>query len=127
MILLDTHAFYWFICDDEKMPQQVKELIETDQNVFVSIVTFWEMAIKSSLGKLELPAPITELMNDCAEFNFNILPIAGAHLERLQKLPWIHRDPFDRLLICQAQHEDLIFITVDSNIEKYDVKRFWGS
>ena len=125
MILLDTHTFYWFIRDDEKMPAKVKELIETKEKVFVSIATFWEMTIKSSLGKLELPASISDLMNDCAEFNFTILPIGSSHLEKLINLPWIHRDPFDRILICQAQQENLTLVTVDSNIVKYDVKTFW--
>lgn len=82
MILLDTHTFYWFIRDDDKMPHKVKDIIETDEDVFISIVSFWEMAIKSNLGKLELPAPITDLMNDCAEFNFNILTIEANHSER---------------------------------------------
>jgi len=72
-----------------------------------------------------LPTSITDLMNDCAEFNFTILPIGSAHLERLKDLPWIHRDPFDRILICQAQQEKLTFVTVDQNIVQYDVDTFW--
>lgn len=127
MLLLDTHAYYWFITDSEKLPNTIKELIETEGHVFVSIASFWEMAIKESLGKLQLPATIKELMEDCTEYEFSILPINGMHLNRLKNLPYIHRDPFDRILICQAQEEDLTIVTVDSNIENYDVKTIWNS
>lgn len=125
MILLDTHAYYWFITGDDRLPEHVKNRIEEEETVFVSIASFWEMAIKSSLGKLKLPASIKILMEDCAEYEFTILPINGLHLERLGKLPFIHRDPFDRLLICQAQEEKLSIITVDENIRKYDVQTQW--
>ena len=100
-------------------------MIEEESQVFVSIGTFWEMAIKESLGKILLPAPISELMTACAELSFTILPIRSRHLERLKALPWIHRDPFDRLYICQAQEEGLTFVTVDENIKKYNVNTIW--
>jgi PIN domain nuclease of toxin-antitoxin system len=125
MLLLDTHTFYWFITDDEKLPAVTKEMIETEEHVFVSIASFWEMAIKESLGKLLLPTTVRDLMEDCAEYEFSILPINGLHLNRLKELPFIHRDPFDRILICQSQEEDLTIVTVDSNIVKYDVKTIW--
>ena len=125
MLLLDTHAFYWFICDASKLSDKARHLIETEESVFVSICSFWEMSIKSSLGKLTLPASITELMETCAEYDITILPISAAHLERLNTLPWVHRDPFDRMLICQAQEEDLALVTVDANIAKYSVKTVW--
>ena len=122
MLLLDTHTFYWFICGDDRLSKTAKEAIEEEEIVFVSVCSFWEMAIKSSLGKLALPASITELMETCAEYNITILPIGAAHLERLKDLPWIHRDPFDRILICQAQEENLTMVTADANISKYPVK-----
>lgn len=125
MLLLDTHAYYWFITEDPKLPDVTKEMIETEEHVFVSIASFWEMAIKESLGKLQLPATVRELMEDCIEYEFSILPINGLHLNRLKELPFIHRDPFDRILICQSQEEDLTMVTVDSNIVKYDVKTIW--
>jgi PIN domain nuclease of toxin-antitoxin system len=127
MLLLDTHAYYWFITDSEKLPTSTKEMIETEEHVFVSIASFWEMAIKESLGKLQLPATIKKLMEDCTEYEFSILPVNGMHLNRIKELPFIHRDPFDRMLICQAQEEDLTIVTVDSNIVKYDVKTIWDS
>ena len=125
MILLDTHAFLWFLIDDSRLPAKIKDKIETDKDVFVSIASFWEIAIKNSLGKLQLPASITEMMEVCRSLQITVLPINAAQLERLKDLPWIHRDPFDRLLICQALEKDLTLITVDSNIVKYDVKTDW--
>ena len=125
MILLDTHAFLWFLTDDSRLPARIREKIETDKEVFVSIASFWEISIKNGLGKLDLPAPISEMIEVCGSLQISILPIAAAQLERLKDLPWIHRDPFDRLLICQALEKDLTLITVDSNIVKYDVKTDW--
>ena len=125
MLLLDTHAFIWFENEDSRLPYAVLDRIERERNVFVSIASFWEMTIKSSLGKLQMKATITDLMEDCLEYDFSILQINAAHLERLKKLPWIHRDPFDRLIIGQAQEENLTIVTVDSNIVKYDVNTFW--
>ena len=127
MILLDTHAFLWFESNSPMLPQAVMDEIQTDDQVFISIASFWEIAIKNSMGKLELRMEIDELMDHCAVSGFTILPIDKAHLRRLKRIPWIHRDPFDRLLICQAQAEGLTLVTKDENIRKYDgVKTLWA-
>ena len=127
MYLLDTHAFLWYINLDGRLPQKVREIIEfSEDTLFVSVGSFWEMAIKDSIGKLELPAPITSLMADCRESGFSILPIEDVHLLRLKNLPRIHGDPFDRLLICQAQALGLTLLTADENISKYEVCTYWG-
>lgn len=126
MLLLDTHAFLWFLNDDSRLPEEICKMIQTSEAVYISIVSFWEMAIKNSLGKLELPQSISRMMEDCVDQSFMILPIYGNHLERLKDLPWHHRDPFDRLLICQAEEEGLILVTADSNIHKYDVNTLWA-
>lgn len=125
MLLLDTHIFLWFVNDPSKLPEKVNASIETAESVFVSIVSFWEIAIKSSLGKLDLPAPISQMMKDCDRLDFSILTIKRGHLEKLLALPWYHRDPFDRLLVCQAQAENLALVTVDENISRYNVETFW--
>lgn len=125
MLLLDTHAFLWFMSDPSRLSEKVNTELENADVVYISIASFWEMAIKSSLGKLKLPASITDMMKDCEELDFSILPLRGSHLERLQGLPWHHRDPFDRLLICQAQEENLTLVTADENIAKYDVATTW--
>lgn len=83
MFLLDTHTFYWFITDDERLPVATRERIETEADVYVSIVSFWEMAIKESIGKLRLPVPIDKLIDDCDEMRFKVLPINGHHLSKL--------------------------------------------
>jgi len=121
MLLMDTHVFLWFVNGDTKLSKEMLQAIETEEKVWVSVISFWELAIKSSLGKLTLPCPVSQLMKDCAKMNLSILPIKAQHLEQLEHLPWIHRDPFDRLLICQAQAEGLKLATVDENIRQYEV------
>ena len=127
MLLLDTHILLWFLSDDPKLPANVKEMIETSRSVSVSVGTFWEIAIKDSIGKLKLPAPVAALMAGCEEIGFVILPIKAAHLAMLKELPKIHGDPFDRLFVCQAMSEDMTLVTADSNIVKYGVKTCWGA
>lgn len=125
MLLLDTHTFLWFVNDPSQLPEKVNAEIETADSVYVSIASFWEMTIKSSLGKLDLPASISQMMKDCERLEFSILPIKSGHLEKLIALPWHHRDPFDRLLICQAQAENLKLVTADESISRYDVETLW--
>ena len=125
MILLDRHAYFWFVLDDPHLPARVKALIENDRDVFVSSISFWEMAIKSSKGKMELPSDIDVMMRTCEKMGISILQIQGTHLRVLQTLPWIHKDPFDRLLIAQAKAENMILVTADENIAKYDVSTYW--
>lgn len=122
MLLLDTHTYLWFIGENSQLPQWVSEKIQTSENVFVSIASFWEIAIKNAKGLLELPVSVSRMMEDCAALNLTILPINGVHLDKLKNLPYIHKDPFDRILICQALAEGMELVTVDSNIVQYDVK-----
>lgn len=126
MFLLDTHTLLWFLNDDPKLPETTKELIGTSPDTYVSIASFWEIAIKNSIGKLELRDSITRIMEICEEKQIFILPIKAIHLERLKALPSIHRDPFDRLLICQAAAENMTLISVDGNLVKYDIRVVWA-
>ena len=121
MLLLDTHAILWFLNDDPKLPARMKEAIRTEKNVYVSVASFWEIAIKESIGKLKIPAPVAQLMEACEDNGFMILPIKADHLALLKGLPKLHGDPFDRLLICQAKSEGMALITLDENIRKYEV------
>ena len=125
MILLDTHAFLWFLNDDPKLPANIKELIENEQKVYVSIGSFWEIAIKESIGKLTIPSPVATLMSDCEREQIGILPIRADHLALLKELPKINGDPFDRLLICQAVAEGMPLVTADEYIAKYHVQTIW--
>ena len=125
MYLLDTHAFYWFMTDDQRLGEEAGRILKESRFVSISIVSFWEIAIKNSIGKLRLPTSISEMMNDCQEMDIEILPIKSGHLELLSDLPKIHGDPFDRLLICQAVSENMTIITRDANIMKYSLSTIW--
>lgn len=127
MLLLDTHIYLWFVTDDDRLPPDVKATIESEELVFVSMASFWELAIKVSTGKMDLPKDIVEMIADCDIINIKILPIRAFHFRHLADMPFIHRDPFDRLLISQAMEDGLTLVTVDSNILKYpSVKTMFG-
>ena len=91
----------------------------------MSIGSFWEMAIKNNIGKLELPDSILRIMEVCVGKSFLLLEIKAPHLDLLSKLPMIHKDPYDRLLVCQAMSEGLTLITIDEHIIKYNVETLW--
>ena len=95
------------------------------EGLYISIGSFWEMAIKSNIGKLKLPTTISEMMADCEELKIAILPIAPAHLERIETMPEFHGDPFDRLIISQAMTESLTPISTDEKFGLYGVRTFW--
>ena len=84
MLLLDTHTYLWFLEENEALPKWVIKKIQTSEKVFVSIVSFWEISIKNAKGSLQLPCSISEMMSDCAGLNFTILPIYGAHLDKIK-------------------------------------------
>ena len=120
MYLIDTHIFYWFINADLKLPDHIRDIILKEDNVYISICSFWEMTVKASIGKLELKNDIVDLINDCEQIGINVLPIKAEHLSALSVLPFVHRDPFDRMIISQAMAEDLTLITADEKILMYD-------
>ncbi len=103
-LLLDTHALIWFLENDPKLSAAAREVIEEPANKrWVSMASGWEMAIKSQIGKLDLPRPFEVLFPGTLEaLGFSIAPIQAGHLHRYHALPLHHRDPFDRLLVAQA-------------------------
>jgi PIN domain nuclease of toxin-antitoxin system len=125
--LLDTHSFPWFIGGSERLSQRARELIEARQNVLmVSIASLWEIAIKHSLGKLELERPFAELIPaELHRQQIRVLGVELAHLTELVRLPLHHRDPFDRLIVAQARAENLPLISVDEALDRYEVERLW--
>ncbi len=124
--LLDTHAVLWFMIDAPELPSGMQKLIENADDLYVSIASFWEMVIKNSKGKFPLPYPISEIMKLCTdELRFSILAVKDIHLEALRTLPWIHKDPFDRLIISQAIAEDMTLISADERVAEYPVRRVW--
>ena len=126
-MLLDTHAFLWFILDDPRLSSTARNLIEDPANdVEVSPASYWEIAIKIRLGKYTLPQPYQQFMETQIAVNdFHILPIEPRHTALLTTMQLRHKDPFDRLLVAQALAEDIPMIGVDSQLDAYGVKRFW--
>jgi PIN domain nuclease of toxin-antitoxin system len=121
--LLDTHVWLWSNTGDTRLSQPVRELIDDRANdVLVSAASVWEIAIKFRLGKLPLPLPPHEYVTAMlTRAGFEPLAISVKHAAAVATLPDLHRDPFDRLIIAQALHEDLTLVTVDPIIAKYAV------
>ena len=126
MYLLDTNALLYFLYDSEKLSKRASEIIyHNDEKISVSIVSMWEIAIKSSIGKLEIKSSISKIVETCENEQFEILPIKPFHLDEIGRLPTIHGDPFDRLIISQAISENLVIITKDGTIPMYNIKVLW--
>jgi PIN domain nuclease of toxin-antitoxin system len=117
-LLVDTHVVLWWLADDATLTADLRARLDHDPDVYLSPVTIWEIAIKRSLGKLDKPADLAERVRDSG---FRPLNITAEHGLVAGRLPLIHRDPFDRMLIAQAQVEHLTLVTRDSEIPKYDV------
>ncbi|NOQ51843.1 MAG: PIN domain-containing protein [Desulfuromonadaceae bacterium] len=118
--LLDTHVLLWWLADDPQLGSRCKELIGDSRNqVFVSAATTWEISIKTAINKLNAPEDMDTIVE---EEGFDKLPISLYHGQLAGKLPALHRDPFDRMLIAQAQAEGLILMTADDNIGQYNLR-----
>ncbi len=126
MYLLDTNALLYFLYDSEKLSQKASDIIyHNDAKICVSIVSMWEIAIKSSIGKLQIKSSISKIADTCEKEQFEILPIKPFHLDEIGRLPAIHGDPFDRLIISQAISENLVIVTRDETIPLYNVSVLW--
>ena len=124
--LLDTHTFIGFINDSEELKENLKSLLESDIDLWFSIASLWEIAIKNSLGKLELPDIYDKFIVEQLELNnIEILPITLNHLNAIINLPFHHKDPFDRLLIAQSIIEKVPIISKDLIFDSYLVERIW--
>ena len=119
-ILLDTHAFLWWLEDNAKLGPEVRSVIADSRNdVYVSAATTWEISIKRSLGKLVAPEDMDSIVE---EEGFIPLPISLFHGDQAGQLPDYHKDPFDRMLIAQAQAEGLVIVTCDEKFPPYKVR-----
>jgi PIN domain nuclease of toxin-antitoxin system len=125
--LLDTHAFLWFVLNDSQLSQKALQLIvEPVHDILISPASYWELAIKVSLGKYQIPGSFQVWMEQQVVVNaFQILPITIAHAAMVATLPFHHRDPFDRLLIAQALTEKIAIISADRVFDNYFVLREW--
>ena len=126
-LLLDTHAFLWFIEGNQNLSLTAKNAIESPTNQrYLSIASLWEIAIKVSIGKLEICMNLTELVNREVYGNaINLLEIQSQHLDILAALPFHHKDPFDRLILAQGLTEKMPIITKDNLFANYPVTLIW--
>lgn len=126
-LLLDTHAFLWFVDGSDELSLAARNLIEDpDNRRLLSVASLWEMAIKVSIGKLKLAVPFTELVEREIQGNaIELLAIRPDHLDELAKLPFHHRDPFDRMIVAQGLTEDIPIISRDKAFESYSVNVLW--
>src|SRR4051812_37682169 len=126
-LLLDTHAFLWFIMGSPNLSATARALIEDETNErFLSAASLWEMAIKLSTGKLTLSAPFDVLIPRQLSLNgIGLLSIEVTHAAVVSSLPFHHRDPFDRLLVAQAIVENMPIVSVDKAFDIYAVTRLW--
>lgn len=122
-LLLDTHIFLWWRGEPSRLTSKVRDSIATADIVFVSVASAWEAAIKVSLGRLDLPDTIEA---GVLASGFEKLLITFSHAERVAGLPPHHRDPFDRMLVAQAQAEGLTLVTHDRLLEPYEVEILWA-
>jgi len=117
--LLDTHVILWWVTEPKKIAPKARKIIADKRNViFLSSVSFWEMAIKQSIGRLLIPGNILDILN--AE-NFELLSLSAQDALSVSDLLFIHPDPFDRMLIMQAKLHDLVLITADAVLAEYPV------
>ena len=125
--LLDTHTLLWWVTSDPQLSQPVREIItSTNNTIYLSVSSVWEIIIKANTGKLPLPEPAPQFIESCLTVNrFESLSIELPHILKIHQLPDYHRDPFDRILIAQAQIENLVLLTIDHQIKRYPVQTFW--
>lgn len=125
--LLDTHTLLWITTDDPKLSTQVRALyLNAENEIFFSLASIWELAIKSSLSKITFKSNLEEFIEEHVKGNrIDVLKIELSHVLRIESLPFHHRDPFDRLLIAQAIEDNLAILGNDNIFDKYRVKRIW--
>lgn len=117
-LLLDTHVVIWWLADDPTLSDTLKSVLDSEPDVYLSPVTVWEIAIKQAAGKIKEPADLAERLRNSG---FKELSVTSEHAVAAGQLPMIHRDPFDRMLVAQARCADLMLVTRDADIRKYEV------
>lgn len=118
--LLDSHTLLWATSKSQTLSEPARHEIEAPQNIiFVSLASLWELRLKESLGKLKIPP---DFYRQLTETGYELLTLSLAHIEAFGKLPWHHKDPFDRMLVAQATTEQLTLMTRDEEVMKYQVE-----
>jgi PIN domain nuclease of toxin-antitoxin system len=126
-VLLDTHSFLWWITNDQRLSSHARSIISNgDNELLLSSASGWEIVAKARLGRIHLPGKPEAFIAEQLSFNsIQSLPIYMSHALHVYNLPSHHRDPFDRMIIAQAQVEDLPILTMDPQIAKYEIKVIW--
>ena len=126
--LIDTSTFLWTISGSNKLSDSARRFIaDLENEILLSVASLWEIAIKTSLGKLELMVPFDQLIPEQLEQNaITVLPVELEHLSGVVELPFHHRDPFDRLIVSQAIHEGIPILTTNRQFEPYDTDIIWA-
>ena len=125
-LLLDSHTFLWWNNEPDKLSPRVLEMCKDSENaLFVSIASIWELQIKFQLGKLRLYKPLAEIIRQEQENGIEILSVEAPHVFALDSLPNHHKDPFDRLLVAQALVEGAVLVSADPLVKQYPVKVEW--
>ena len=125
--LLDTHAFLWWISNDARLSARCRAIIANGGNeILFSAVSAWEIAVKAGIGRLAVPGDLeTYILDQVSQNRFEILPISLSHALRVSRLPNHHKDPFDRMLVAQAQVEKVTILTGDAQIARYPIRVAW--
>jgi PIN domain nuclease of toxin-antitoxin system len=126
-LLLDTHAFLWFIAGNSSLSRKARVAIEDENNrILLSVASLWEIAIKVSLGKIKLSEPFDILIPEQLTANgIELLDISVEHTALVATMPFHHRDPFDRLISAQARVEDMTLISIEEVFDVYEIVRLW--
>ena len=125
-IILDTHAFIWLMNGDHQLSEKALiEIRNTENEIFLSDVSFWEISIKIKIGKLKFNNSFDNLSEFTIDNNIKILPIKFGYFKELLNLELHHKDPFDRLIIAQARIENMSIITIDEKFKLYDISLIW--
>ena len=126
-VLLDTHAFLWWMAGDPRLVESARRAIaDNDNDVLISAASAWEIATKHRLGKLPKADALADDIRGCiADQGFDELAVSVADADRAGRLTGPHRDPFDRMLIAQAQARDLVLVSNEKAFDRYGVRRLW--
>ena len=123
--LLDTNALLYMFSAPSELSARARRIVRGESDLSVSVASFWEIAIKQSIGKLQFNMTIPELESLCQEREIKVLGLSSASIEGIKELPKIHGDPFDRILVAQARMENMVIVTRDGIIPQYLVRTIW--
>jgi len=125
-VLLDAHVFVWWVGDHPRLSDRAREIIAHGATeIYVSSVSVWELLVKAQLGRVEMPEPARFIPAQLVANGFEALPLHLHHVLALERLPAVHRDPFDRMLVAQATVEGMAFVSADRALAGYPVELIW--